>query len=106
MMVYLPFAVLVAATILVAPARAGAQAPTAPPTTHVLVSLTVKPGADRAQIMKTMPDEIRATVALYLDGKIQEWYSRGDGRGVMFIVPSSSVADAKALIDTLPLAKA
>ena len=106
MMRRLPFAVLLAAVLLLAPARARAQAPAAPPTTHVLVSLTLKPGADRARIMKTMPDEVRATVALYLDGKIQEWYSRGDGRGVIFIMPSSSVADAKALMDTLPLAKA
>jgi len=34
----------------------------------VLVSLTVKPGADRTQLMKVLPDEVRATVALYLDG--------------------------------------
>ena len=32
--------------------------------------------------MKIMPAEIRATVPLYLDGKIQQWFTRGDGRGV------------------------
>jgi len=31
--------------------------------------------------MNVMPAEIRATVKLYLDGKIRQWYSRGDGRG-------------------------
>ena len=102
----LPFAVLVAAVLLLAPARARAQAPAAPPITHVLVSLTVKPGADRAQLMKVLPDEVRATVALYLDGKIQQWYSRGDGQGVLFIMACSSVAEAKGLMDALPLAKA
>ena len=77
----LPFAVLVACVLLLAPARAArAQPPAAPPITHVLVSLTVKPGADRAQLMKVLPDEVRATVALYLDGKIQQWYSPGDGQ--------------------------
>ena len=33
-----------------------------------------------------MPSEIRATVKLYFDGKIREWYSRGDGKGVVFLV--------------------
>lgn len=28
--------------------------------------------------MKIMPAEIRATVPLYLEGKIQQWYTRGD----------------------------
>jgi len=103
----LPFAVLVACVLLLAPTRAArAQPPAAPPITHVLVSLTVKPGADRAQLMKVLPDEVRATVALYLDGKIQQWYSRGDGHGVMFIMACSSVAEAKGLMDALPLAKA
>lgn len=50
-------------------------------TTGVLVLLTVKPGVTREQVMKFMPAEIRATVRLYLDGAIQQWYARGDGRG-------------------------
>ena len=47
-----------------------------------------------------------ATVKMYLDGKIQQWYSRSDGRGVVFILNATSVADAKALTDQLPLSKA
>jgi hypothetical protein len=50
-------------------------------TTGVLVLLTAKPGVTREQVMKFMPAEIRATVRLYLDGAIQQWYARGDGRG-------------------------
>jgi hypothetical protein len=71
-----------------------------------MVSLTVKADADRAQMMKAMPEEVRATVKLYLDGKIQQWYSRSDGRGVLFVMNCSTVAEAKALTDGLPLAKA
>src|SRR5215470_16186811 len=86
---------------------ANAQTPPTPgPTTAVLVNLTVKPEVDRQQLMKVMPDEVRATVKLYLDGKIQQWYSRGDGRGVVFIMNSPDVAAAKALTDELPLSKA
>ena len=83
-----------------------AQAPPTAPTTQVLTTLTVKADAERAQIMKVLPDEVRATVKLYLDGKIQQWYSRSDGRGVVFILNCASAAEAKALMDELPLSKA
>jgi hypothetical protein len=53
-----------------------------------------------------MPDEVRATVRLYLEGKIRQWYSRSDGKGVILIVNATSVADAQTVIDTLPLSKA
>ena len=86
--------------------NAAAQ-PAAPIQTNaVLVNLTVKADIDRAQVVKVMPDEIRATVKVYLDGKIQQWYSRGDGRGVVFIVNGGDVAAAKALMEDLPLWKA
>jgi len=89
---------------LLAPAPAAAQ-PQAGPTTAVLVNLTIKPDADRSQVMKVLPDEVRETVKLYLDGRIQQWYSRADGRGVMFILNSSDAAAARAIMETLPLAK-
>src|ERR1051325_2431617 len=98
------------ATLLAAAAfsasSAGAEPPAPPPTTAVLVNPTVKPDVDRAQLTKTMPDEVRATVQLYLDGKIQQWYARADGRGVMFILNVTTTAAAKALMDELPLSKA
>ena len=86
-------------------AKAEAQAPAPTPTTAVLVNLTVKGEADRAQVMKTLPDEVRETVKLYLDGKIQQWFSRSDGRGVLFIVNASDAAGAEAIMAGLPLAK-
>jgi hypothetical protein len=89
------------------PAVAGAAQPqplrSEPRTTAVLVILTAKPGVTREQIMKIIPVEIRATVRLYLDGAIREWYSRGDGKGVVFILNSKDVAEARAAIDALPL---
>jgi hypothetical protein len=74
-------------------------------TTGVFVLLTAKPGVTRDQVMAVMPAEIRATVQLYLDGKISEWYSREDGRGGVFLLNTKDVAEARAIMEALPLAK-
>jgi hypothetical protein len=76
-----------------------------PKTTEVLVIQTAKPGVNPPQIMAVMPAEIRATVKLYFDGKIRQWYSRGDGKGVVFLVDAKTEDEARALMETLPLAK-
>jgi hypothetical protein len=70
-----------------------------------MVILTAKQGVTRQQIMSIMPAEIRATVKLYLDGKIRQWYSRGDGRGVVFFVDAKTVDEADAVIESMPLSK-
>jgi hypothetical protein len=76
-----------------------------PKTTAVLVIETAKQGVTAQQIMAVIPAEIRATVKLYLDGKIQQWYSRGDGKGVIFLVNANTEDEARAITETLPLAK-
>ena len=76
-----------------------------PKTTEVMVILTARQGVSRQQIMNIMPAEIRATVKLYLDGKIRQWYSRGDGRGVIFFLDTTTVDEAHAIMETLPLTK-
>jgi hypothetical protein len=76
-----------------------------PKATEVMVILTAKQGVTREQIMKVMPAEIRATVKLYLDGKIRQWYSKGDGRGVVLLLDVKTVDEAHAVMDTLPLSK-
>jgi len=86
------------------PSVAQTQA-TSPTTTGVMVILTVKAGIAREQVMAVMPAEIRQTVQLYLNGKIREWYSRGDGRGVVLLLDSRDVAEAQAIMEGLPLAK-
>ncbi len=82
-----------------------AQAQATSPTTGVMVILTVKPGVTREQVMAVMPDEIRQTVQLYLNGKVREWYSRSDGRGAVFLLDVEDVAVAHATMEGLPLAK-
>ena len=96
--------VLPFATVL-APMAGAQSAPPKPEITGVLTILSPKPGVTAEQVMKIMPAEIRATVPLYLDGKIQQWYTRGDGKGVIFVMNCKDVADARALIENLPLSK-
>ena len=74
-------------------------------TTAVFALLRAKHGVTRERVMAIMPAEIRATVQLYLDGKIREWYSREDGTGGVFFLNTRDVAEAKSIMETLPLAK-
>src|SRR5438445_12310323 len=76
-----------------------------PTAIEVLVILTRKQGVTVQQVMAVLPAEIRATVKLYLDGRIRQWYSRGDGKGVVFLVEAQTEDEARALMETLPLAK-
>jgi hypothetical protein len=73
-------------------------------TTGIFASLTAKPGVTRERVMAIMPAEIRATVQLYLEGKIREWYAREDGRGAIFLLSARDVAEASSIMESLPLA--
>jgi hypothetical protein len=119
MIPFLMAAVLPAAAL--AQSRAGAQSPSGPQsqpaggsgvpsiaipkTTEVIVIETPKQGVTPQQVMAVIPEEIKATVKLYLDGKIRQWYSRGDGKGVVFVVDAKTEDEARAIMETLPLAK-
>lgn len=76
-----------------------------PSTIGVFVLMKAKPGVRREQVAAIMPAEIRATVLLYLAGKIREWYSREDGRGGVFLLNAKDVAEAQSIAEALPLAK-
>jgi hypothetical protein len=73
-------------------------------TTGVFAVLKPKPGVTREQIMAFMPAEIRATVKLYLEGKIRDWYSREDGKGAVFLLNARDVEEARSILESLPLA--
>ena len=119
MIPFLMAAVLPAAAL--AQSQAGAQSPSGaqtqpaggsgvpsiaiPKTTEVIVIETPKQGVTPQQVMAVIPEEIKATVKLYLDGKIRQWYSRGDGRGVVFVLDAKTEDEARAIVETLPLAK-
>ena len=105
----LPFvmAVLPAASLAQSQSGGASGVPSVaiPKTTEVIVIETPKQGVTPQQIMAVIPAEIRATVKLYLDGKIRQWYSRGDGKGVIFLLDLKTENEARAIMETLPLAK-
>jgi len=86
--------------------QAQAQPPAPPKTTDILVMMSMKAGVPREEFLKVLPSEVRATVRLYLDGKIRQWFQRSDGKGVVFILPATTVADARAVMESLPLSQA
>jgi hypothetical protein len=100
-----PVALLAALVALAGPLAAQANPIPKSTPTQVLAFLVLKPTADRTQFMTVMPDEVRDTVRLYLSGKIAQWYSRGDGKGVVFLINCATVEEARALTDNLPLVK-
>ena len=84
---------------------AAAPAPPPVPVTDVMVLLTRRSNVAMADLMKVLPEEARETMLLYLDGKIDHWYSRADGKGVVFFLRCSTVEEAKAIMGSLPLDK-
>ncbi len=106
----IPLLMVLLSAIFVAQARSdsasGLPSVAIPKTSAVLVIQTPKQGVTFQQVMALIPDEIQATVRLYLDGKIREWYSRGNGKGVIFLLDVKTEEEARALMETLPLAKA
>jgi len=106
-MIALLMAALPAATVAQSQSGGASGVPSIaiPKTTAVLVIETPKAGVTAQQVMAVIPEEIRATVKLYLDGRIREWYSRGNGKGVVFRVDAKTEDEARALMETLPLAK-
>ncbi|HXO99816.1 MAG TPA: hypothetical protein VN813_04905 [Luteibacter sp.] len=58
------------------------------------------------QKQQYMPNEVPATLQLYLDGKMEQFWFREDVPGVIFLMNVASLDEAKAVIGTLPLAQA
>ena len=76
------------------------------PTTRLLAIGTVNPGVDIDQVRAILPMEVRETVGLYLDGKIDQWYSLQGRVGVVFILNITDTAAAHEMLEQLPLGKA
>ncbi len=55
------------------------------------------------QRQQIMPKEVPATLKLYLDGKIEQFFYRQDKPGVIFLMNAESVEQAKAAVEALPL---
>jgi hypothetical protein len=79
---------------------------TSTPTTRILAIGTINPGTDQAKVLAILPNEVRETVNLYLDGKIEQWYSLQDRRGVAFIMNVTDPVAAHEMLENLPLGRA
>jgi len=76
------------------------------PTTRILAIGTINPGVDPAAVRSILPNEVRETVKLYLDGKIDQWFSLQDRNGVAFILNVTDPAAARDMLEKLPLGQA
>src|SRR5258708_30393998 len=79
---------------------------TSTPTTKILAIGTINPGVDPAKVFAILPNEVRDTVDLYLNGKIDQWYSQQERRGVVFILNVTDPATARDMLEKLPLGQA
>jgi hypothetical protein len=101
------FIALLVCLIGAGPADAQSSNPPAPtPTTKILAIGTLNPGVDPAAAFAILPTEVRETAKLYLDGKIEQWYSLQDRRGVAFILNVTDKAAAHEMLEKLPLGQA
>jgi hypothetical protein len=105
----LSLAITIAATLaslLISGSSVG-QAVTSPtPTTRILAIGTINPGVDPAAVRSLLPKEVRETVQLYLDGKIDQWFSLQGRSGVAFILNVTDPAAAQNMLEKLPLGQA
>ncbi len=69
----------------------------------VLAIATIIKPVTPEQRQEIMPKEVPATLKLYLDGKIEQFWARRDAPGVIFLLNAASVDEAKATIEALPL---
>jgi hypothetical protein len=76
------------------------------PTTRILAIGTLNEGTDPAVARASLPMEVRETVKLYLDGKIDQWYSLQGRPGVAFILNVTDIAAAHEMLEKLPLGQA
>src|ERR1700753_3722605 len=83
-------------SVLIHTGAAQAQTPTPPttPTTKILAIGTLNAGVDPAAAMAILPTEVRETAKLYLDGKIEQWFSLQERRGVVFVLNMTDKAAA------------
>jgi hypothetical protein len=84
-----------------------AQTPRPPtPITKTLAIGTFAPGTDMQLVQRTLAAEARATAELYLEGKIDQWYSLENRPGVVFVLNVTDSGAAQAMLDALPLGRA
>ena len=76
------------------------------PTTRILAIGRLTSRSTPGAMREVLPQEVRDTVKLYLEGKIEQWYVRKDEASVVFILNITDVNEARRTLAQLPLGRA
>ncbi len=76
------------------------------PTTKVLAIGRLAANATPEAMKAVMGGEVRDTVRLYLGGRFDQWYTRKDRPGVVFVLNVTDLKEAHDMLEQLPLGKA
>ena len=68
----------------------------------VFAIASAQPSLTPDKLQQHMPNEVPATLKLYLDGKVEQFWFR-EKAGPIFLMNVESVEQAKATLDALPL---
>jgi hypothetical protein len=106
------FGVFAASLVAISPTASLAQTtrPLDPalvvPTTKLLAIGSFTAKATPSLTKPVLPSEVRETVLLYLNGKIDQWFVKQDQSGVVFIMNVTDPKEAHELLEKLPLGQA
>jgi hypothetical protein len=87
------------------PSGAQPMAPPSAPTTRILAIGHMTPKFNPQSLRTVLPEEVRDTVRLYLQGKISDWYARNDRPGVVFVLNTADVKEAERMMAALPFGR-
>jgi hypothetical protein len=76
------------------------------PTTNILAIGQFTKVPTPEQLKEIFPKEVPATLRLYLEGKIDQWWIRQTQTGPVFLLNVTSLDEARALMEQLPLGQA
>ena len=76
------------------------------PTTKILATGRFTSPPTPEQVKAIFPKEVPATLKLYLAGKIDQWWARQGQKGPVFLMNVTTIEEAQALLDELPLGQA
>ncbi len=85
--------------------KAGARFPVVPTTKILAIGHFTSPPTPE-QIKEYFPKEVPATLKLYLEGKIDQWWVRQDQTGPVFLMNVTSIKEADEILEKLPLGQA
>ena len=72
---------------------------------QILAIDKVPAGVTEEALAPHLPQEVAQTLSLYLEDKIRAFYFRKDRPGVVFMMESESMEEARKILNQLPLVK-